>query len=128
MDYEGTIIAQSLKDVKILNNFKILKTTVEKVNERHRTPWLKQWTLHMVEVPEKDAEAKAKMLSKALDSEHAHSWYIDFKNDKIHYIIFPEKVFRIDRRSKNEYAIAKEYGIRLGIPEHQLDFSPNVIV
>ena len=49
----------------------------------------------------------------------------DFKNDTHHYIIFRDKVFYIDRKSKEQYDEAKRYGISLSIPEYQVDFAPD---
>jgi len=103
---------------------KILKTDVEPVTEKHKTPWIKQWTLHTVEILENQPDIIAKELSESLDSEH--NWYADFKNDTHHYIIFRNKVFCIDRRSKEQYDEAKNYGISLGIPEYQVDFHPDI--
>jgi hypothetical protein len=45
---------------------------------------------------------------------------------KFNFIIFKNKVFKIDRTSKEEYDKAKEYGISLGIPSYQVDFHPEV--
>lgn len=101
-----------------------MKTEVEAVVAEHKTPWLKQWTLHTVEIGETEAEAVANDLAKALETEH--SWYADFKNEATHYIIFRNKVFKIDRTSKEQYNEAKVYGIALGIPSYQVDFHPVV--
>lgn len=68
MNYQGTIIEESLKDKSVLENVKILSTH--------------------------------------------------------HYIIFRDKIFYIDQKSKEQYDEAKTYGLSLGIPEYQLDFSP----
>jgi len=59
-----------------------------------------------------------------LDS--GHDWYADFKNDTHHYIIFRNKIFFVDKQSKEQYDEAKKYGISLGIPEYQVDFHPEV--
>ena len=99
-------------------------TKVEEVTEEHKTPWIKQWTLHTVEIPENQVKNVAEKISKALDSEH--DWYADFKNDTHHYIIFRNKVFFVDKQSKEQYDEAKKYGISLGIPEYQVDFHPEV--
>lgn len=123
MNYEGTIIEESLENKNILKDVKILATKIEKVVREHKTPWIKKWTLHTVEIPESQAESIAKKISKALDSKH--NWYADFKNDTHHYIIFRDKVFLIDKQSKEQYDEAKKYGISLGIPEYQVDFSPD---
>jgi len=122
--FNGVIIEESLENKDVLQKVKIIETKVEEVTEEHKTPWIKQWTLHTVEIPENQANEIAKDLSKSLDSEH--SWYADYKNDKFHYIIFRNKVFFIDRSSKEQYDDAKKYGISLGIPEHQVDFHPDI--
>ena len=58
--------------------------------------------------------------------ESEHPWYADFKNEATHFIIFRNKVFKIDRASVEQYNEAKEYGISLGIPAYQVDFHPEV--
>lgn len=126
MNYKGIIIEESLENKDILKNIKILSTEIEKVTEKHKTPWLSQWTLHTVEIPEDKAEEIAKRISQSLDRDHGGSWYADFKNDAYHYIIFQNKVFFIDRNNKAEYDEATQYGISLGIPDYQVDFSPHV--
>ena len=123
MNYRGVIIEESLGNKDILKDVKISETKVEEVREDHKTPWVKQWTLHAVEIPEHQAKNVAEKISKALDA--AHDWYADFKNDTHHYIIFRNKVFYIDRKSKEQYDEAKQYGISLGIPEYQVDFTPD---
>lgn len=123
-DFKGVIIEESLEDKSVLKKIKILKTKIEKVTEEYKTPWVNQWTLHTVEIPENQVEAISKEISMTLDSQH--NWYADFKNDKIHFIIFKNKVFKIDRKSKAEYEEATRYGISLGIPKYQVDFSPHI--
>ncbi|MDO8470683.1 MAG: hypothetical protein Q7S63_01775 [bacterium] len=126
MSYRGVIVEESLEDSSILKDLKILETNVEEVTEKHQTPWLKQWTLHTVEVSEDKAAESAGRIGKSLDTKHGSSWYADFINDSHHYIIFPSKVFFVDRWNKEEYDKAREYGISIGIPEHQVDFHPEV--
>ena len=121
MNFKGVIIEESLEDKNILKFVKVVKTKTEKVTEKHKTPWLKQWTLHTVEIPEDEAEFIANKISNSLDLEH--SWYADFKNDKHHYIIFRGKVFLVNRKNKKEYDNVRKFGKSLGIPEYQLDFS-----
>ena len=124
MTYKGVIIEESLENKDILKDVKILDTKVEEVTEEHKTPWIKQRTLHTVEIPENQVQDIAEKISKALDSKH--NWYADFKTDTNHYIIFRDKVFFVDRHSKEQYDEAKKYGISLGIPEYQVDFHPEV--
>ena len=123
-EYKGVIIEESLENKEILKKVKILKTEVEKVTQEHQTPWLKQWTLHTVEIPEDEVVAIAEEISQALDSKD--EWYADFKNEDFHFIIFRNKVFKVDRTSKEQYEAVTKYGISLGIPDYQLDYSPEV--
>lgn len=125
MNYKGVIIEESLENKNILKEVAILATKVESVIKKHKTPWLKQWTLHTVEVVEDKGDEVAEKISESLDSRHGGSWYADFKNDKFHYVIFRSKVFKIDLRNP-KYRDAMEYGIKLGIPWYQLDFSPEI--
>lgn len=128
MQYRGVIIEESLADKSILSKVKIESTKIEPITPEHKTPWLKQWTLHNVLIDEKTAGEIAEEISKSFDYSHGSAWYADFKNDKTHYIIFKDKVFKIDRSKPKEYQKATDYGISLGIPEYQVDFAPNVIV
>lgn len=118
-NYRGVIIEESLENKDILKKVKIASTRVEKVTDQHRTPWLKQWTLHKVEIPENEARAIAEEISRSLDTSH-NNWYADYKNETHHYIIYPSKVFKVERGSKEQYEEAERYGVSLGIPQYQL--------
>ncbi len=122
--FHGVIIEESLADKEVLKQVEVISTKVEPVTDRHHTPWLSQWTLHQVAVPAGKADAVAERLSVALECEHP--WYADFNNETTHYIIFRGRVFKINRRSKEEYDQAKQYGLSLGIAAHQVDFHPEV--
>lgn len=124
MDYKGIVIEESLKDTSALQSVKILETVVEDVVEDHKTPWIKQWTMHTVEVSADQVDSFSEKMSRALEDEH--NWYADFKNDVKHYIVFQGKVFVVDRASPEQYEAVKKYGMSLGIPDYQLDFSPNI--
>src|SRR3989338_2128219 len=98
-NYKGYIIEESLSDKSVLKEINIISTRVEKVTDEHQTPWLSQWTLDTIYVSENEADNLAEKLSKALDP--GHGWYIDFRNDKYHFIIFKNKVFKIGRSKKS---------------------------
>lgn len=126
-NFTGIIIAESLSNKSILDEIKITGTEVEPVTDRHQTPWIKQWTMHSVLIDAGQAGEVAEKISRALDREH--DWYADFKNDKEHYIIYRDKVFHItDRSDKLQYDEATKYGISVGIPDYQVDFSGDVTV
>ena len=123
MDYEGVIIEESLKDKGVLKLVEVVTTKVEPVTKEHKTPWLKQWTLHTVKISESNIDKVAEVISKSLEPNY---WYADFKNSERHYIIFPNKVFKVDRSEPKQYEQVTEYGLSLGIPDYQLDFSPAI--
>jgi hypothetical protein len=122
MRYTGVIIEESLEDKSILALVNIVKTIVEEVTEKHKTPWIFKWTLHTVEIPEERMDEVAQKLSTSLDTKHP--WFADFKNDQYSYIIFLHKVFKMDKTFPEQFADVKKYGISLGIPSYQLDFVP----
>lgn len=117
----GIIIEESLENKAVLQKVIIHKTTVVPVTAKHKTPWIHTWTLHSVEIKANHADEIAKEISTSLDAKHASSWYADFKNDRVHYLIFRDKVFKIDRSKKENYAKAIQYGLSLGIPDSQID-------
>jgi hypothetical protein len=123
MEYTGVIIEESLKDKAVLKQVSIVKTKVEPVTEHHKTPWLKQWTLHTFEIPENKGTLVAEGLSKSLDNNY---WYADFKNNDYHFVIFPNKVFKVARSKPEQYESVVKHGLSLGIPDYQLDFSPTI--
>lgn len=123
-NFKGVIIKESLADKSITDDLKIISTKIENVSAKHKTPWINKWTLYTVKITLDEADQIADKLSRALDSEHA--WYADFKNNDIHYIIFKNKIFKINRSKKEEYNQATKYGISLGIPDYQLNFSADI--
>jgi ribosomal protein S18 acetylase RimI-like enzyme len=118
--YRGDIIEESLAHRDILKRLNIDTTRFEQTTPEHRTPWLSQWTLHEVTISEEEAPAVAEELSRSLNRGRHGSWYADFKNDEHHYVIYADKVFCIDRKSREQYEEVRRYGVALGIPEHQL--------
>ena len=123
MNYKGIIIEEGLQDSSLLKEVKILDTKVEPITPEHKTPWLKQWTLHTVEIPEEKAQEIAERISHSFDKEHPN-WYADYKNDKYHFIVFSGKTFKVDLANPILYKDAKAYGISIGIAEYQVDFAP----
>ena len=118
MNYSGCIILESLKNKDIINGFNIIETKIDKVEEKHGTPYLKVWTMYIVEISEEKVEEMAYRLSQELVNNG--KWYTDLKCYDYHYIIFPNKVFKVDRSYPKQYEETKEYGMSIGIPEHQL--------
>jgi len=116
--YKGDVIEESLLDKEVLKKLNIISTRIEEVTEKHQTPWLSQWTLDTLEVNENEADNLAEKLSKALDPKHG--WYIDYRNDRYHYMIFKDKVFKIDRSKKSDYDEMIKHGLYIGTPDYQL--------
>ena len=121
--YKGVIIEESLEHKDVLMRFPILETEVEQVTEKFGTPWLTQWTLHTMEIPDERIEEFTQEIEQAIDTEHQNSWFADFHNDTTHYIIFKSRTFKVDRTKNEEYEEAMTYGIPIGIPAHQVAFT-----
>lgn len=122
MDFKGIVIEESLEKKDILKKLNIVKTEVFKTDSESNTPWLKKWTLHTIIVKEDDAMRIAEEIAISMDSKHANSWYVDFRNKEYHFIIFKKKIFVVNLERKEEYRDVIKYGLKIGIPEKQLDF------
>lgn len=119
-NFKGVVIEESLENKDILKRVKILSTKVEQVTPSHKTPWLTQWTLHAVEIPEELIERTSEGLRNSLEKEH--NWYIHFWNENRLIVIYKDKIFKLSRDDKKTWKPAVEHGTSLGIPEYQLDF------
>lgn len=120
MNYKGVIIEESLTDCKIIKELEVVQTEVEEVIERQGTPWLDKWTMKTVLIPESKIDEYTKRLSKLIDVNHCSDWYCDFRNDSYHYVVFSNKVFKLDRGNKKDYDDMRKYAISLGLPKAQL--------
>lgn len=92
MNFKGLIIKESLKDDSILNDLKIIKSEKEKVTPKHRTPWLLEWTILTVEIPEDNIDEFLEKLKNSLDNEH--DWYVDLKNNKYDITVFHDQIIK----------------------------------
>lgn len=120
MDYKGVIVEESLIDTKIVSELELFSKEVEDVTEAENTPWLTKWTLDTVIIKEDKIDEYTKRLSELIDDEHCSDWYCDFKNDKYHYVVFKNMVFKINRGNREEYKVMQEYAKSVGLIESQL--------
>lgn len=118
--YKGVIIEESLIDATVISEFNVVSTEVGEVTELENTPWLDVWTMDTVLIPEDKIDDYAKRLSALIDTKHCADWYCDFKNDTYHYVIFANKVFKLNRKRKEDYQDMQNYAKKLGLPEYQL--------
>lgn len=103
---KGTIVENSLRDLDILKNIKIVRSWEDE-----------DWKLHEVDVSRDQAEEFSIYLND--DPWYVHFWEPD--SDDV-LVVFKNKVFTIKYSNKATWAEAIEYGISLGIPKDQLDF------
>lgn len=120
MNYKGVIIAESLTDREIIDELEIVQKSIEQTNEDCNTPWLDIWSMYTVLIPEEKIDEYTLRISNLIEKKHANHWYCDFRNDKYHYVIFLDKIFKLDRTKKEDYTSMKQYGVSCGFPENQL--------
>lgn len=101
--YSGCIIEESLKDKSILNEFKIIETNID------------DGISYIVEIDDSLIEEIVPKLQSAMVDDKI--WYSDLKNYDYHYIIYNDKIFKVNRDYGEQYEEAKEYGLKRGIPE-----------
>ncbi len=106
MKYQGCIIEESLKDKSIIDEFDI----IEEIND--------DGIMWIVETDESRLDDVLPGLQSAMVD--APIWHCDLKCDDYHYIIFNDKIFKVNRDDGEQYEEAKKYGLKRGIPEEQL--------
>ena len=112
-DFHAVLVNKSLKDLSILNKFKIIGQKIDG-----------SWTLYKIAVESNNLEKAIKELQINMSE---GSWYFHFYNQdgsKL-IIIYRDKVFETDN-NPNNWLDAINYGTSLGIPVEQLDFVPNI--
>lgn len=106
MQYQGTIVENSLENKDILNSLKVEKKYTSG-----------DWTLYDVFIDEERISILSNHLAKG-------PWYMHFWKpgaDEIK-VVFRNKLFSIKQSDKSTWADAIAYGQSLGIPIEQLDF------
>lgn len=106
MKYSGCIIEDSLKDKSTINEFNIL----EEIND--------DGIMWIVEVDESKLGYVLPKLQTSMVE--APIWYCDLKCEDYHYIIFYDKIFKVNRDFPEQYEEVRQYGIKRGIPNEQL--------
>lgn len=106
--FTGCIINESIKDKSILDEFTILETKTD------------GGISYIVETDENNIESIVLKLQASMTDEKC--WYTDLKNYDYHYIIYNDRIFKVNRDFPEQYEEAKEYGLKRGIPE---DYLPN---
>jgi hypothetical protein len=110
MAYLGIVIEQSLKDPGGMAQFLILSTRRGKA-----------WTFHLVAVPEEQIDQQVSVLQANMVT--ADYWYAHFFRGEELVIVYRDAVFRVSAHP-DTWADAVAHGLRNGIPEEQLDFTP----
>jgi hypothetical protein len=104
--YTGTIVEQSLTDLSVLDDIKILKTTVSPNAG---------WRMHVVEITYEQIKNVSKFLEPT-------KWYAHFWSGDDMVVVYPNKLFRQSVSDKSSWKAAINYGLNIGIPIEQLDF------
>lgn len=107
--YRGTIVENSLRDKKVLDELKIIKKYQDE-----------DWTLH-------DVIVSGEKIGKIGENLADGPWYMDFWKEEGDEgtVVFKDKSFQIKSSDKSTWTEAIEYGKSKGIPEEQLDFKDN---
>ena len=106
MKYSGCIIEESLKDKSIINEFNI----TEEMNDGG--------IIWIVEIDESKIDDIVPRLQTAMTDEPI--WYCDLKCEDYHYIIYNDKIFKVNRNIPEQYEETRKYGLKRGIPSEQL--------
>lgn len=109
MKYRGIIVIEGIDDDRILNNMTIVKIHVTE-NEKKED----RWHLYEVEIEENEIENISKHT--------IEGWYNHFWHGTDVTVVFANKIMKFNYLDKETWKEVLEYGRKLNIPEHQLDF------
>ena len=101
--YKGVIIKSSLKEPKVLEEFKVLNQEMDG-----------DWELFTVEATREQIEQLAHELEEG--------WYTHFWQGRDVVAIFKDKIFEFNFDEKESWKPVVDYGLSIGIPIEQLDF------
>jgi len=112
-EYVGKIVRESLEDPMVLYELDIINVKpTDDVDPQDR------WHIYQVRVSTED-------ITRLCTCIKAGPWYMHFWKDKGTdlIVVFRDMVFEFDRDIESERDKVIEYGLRLGIPREQLDFT-----
>ena len=115
----GLILKESLEETSVLDSLRVTRTeTWQASNAAAYQP--NTWTALSFEADERQADTLAEALSRSLKPQ---GWYINASTATDVYVIFPNKVYKYRKGDSVQREEAKRYGLTVGIPESQLDWS-----
>lgn len=113
--YKGIIIAESISDENVLTEIehKSIEKYAHKLNNEIDT------IIYKVEVSDSEIESFSEKISKSL---LPRGFYVHFLcNDKM-IVVYPNKVFRLEKDNNKEIEECIKYGMSLGIDKRMLKF------
>lgn len=117
--YDGVLILESLKVGTVLADVPLVVRKVSRV-EVGGTSAEQPAVWSLLEFSAAAGERLAEVLADVLD---APGWYVDFRDERETFVVFPGRVFRYPRGDDAAREEAKEFGRGLRIPEAQLDWA-----
>jgi hypothetical protein len=120
---KGTLLAESLRIGAELRVSGVRMTRVSRrdVSASVSADQPPVWTFLDFEAADDAADALAQSLARCLLAEGG--WYANFMVGDDHVIVFANRIFRYRRGDPARRAEVVEYGRRVGVPEHQLDWT-----
>jgi hypothetical protein len=120
---KGTLLAESLRIGAELRVSGVRMTRVSRrdVSASVSADQPPVWTFLDFEAADDAADALAQSLARCLLAEGG--WYANFMVGDDHVIVFANRIFRYRCGDLARRAEVVEYGRRVGVPEHQLDWT-----
>ena len=110
--YSGIIVRESFEDKEALDDLETV--SIKEVGDMDNPKEI--WNLHKVMVSKEEIKSIQKYLKQG--------WYMHFwdKNQNV-IVVFRDKMFQFVYNTKVSWNPAIKYGLSLGIPKEQLDFT-----
>ena len=113
--WNGILIAESLRDPTLINGMAVSRAHItQPVQDSYHSDSPIRWHLYWVSLTEGEIGQ--------LQSQLEHGWYAHFWNQDQILVLYKDKLFKMNKRSKSTWKPAIEHGLGMGIPKEQLDF------
>ncbi len=110
--YRGMIIEESLIDWRLVNELKIESVRICKNPNDPESLW------HLYTILATDSDIKN--ISEQLKPT---GYYTHFGSKSEGIVVFPHKIFRMNPKDQATWQEAINYGVKIGIPVTQMDFT-----
>ncbi len=117
--FYGMISSEGLENPLVLNSFNPSRVVID---YQPKSTGSSYWHRYLLQIEDEKIDSVVNQFRNLMK----HGWYSIFWNDKTVYVVFKDKVFKLEKEKvwkSEEYKNVRRYGIEHGVQEEYLDFN-----